>query len=453
MSRRFLEELNGDRDGAFRSFLDRTKPEPDICWYPSAGEDFHDVLYLDRAYARLHPASGPDESFPDIFIHTDHNGKILAGFQKGDSILVDDGRTRISLERDTMDALAPVGSDDPVPSGDTRHGEVLYFQLNVECSVGRHHQYDTRGLQDFRFDPDTDRWHWRYKAHVLHVCMENSAFLRKIMEIDTRLSHAYFHRDPIRWFGKPIFPFLDDHSAFLPWLGCRHVVTVGAEEIPPYWHIIRSRVKPHYSPRINWFRMDRWDKAHFLEYMKHDDSEFVFWDLTKLTEPELQDLMDCCRKGNRFNSILIPVIGANLPSEEFESAVLPRMFRYLISSGRWKLVGELLGLSSALQASCRHLTSELRILPASEALMALETIGPRSYGLLDYEGVAGDRGEEMYNALKDWPFGIRHFDATSVPQAAHDDLNAFLGRMVLRKNLRLRRLQKWSWYEVEYLGR
>jgi len=53
MSRKFLEMLNGDRKGPFSRFLAKAGPEPAICWYPSAGQDFRDVLYLDPAYARL----------------------------------------------------------------------------------------------------------------------------------------------------------------------------------------------------------------------------------------------------------------------------------------------------------------------------------------------------------------------------------------------------------------
>jgi hypothetical protein len=45
MSRKLLLELNGGCHGAFHKWLDQLKREPPIAWYPSAGEDFRDLLY------------------------------------------------------------------------------------------------------------------------------------------------------------------------------------------------------------------------------------------------------------------------------------------------------------------------------------------------------------------------------------------------------------------------
>ena len=49
MSIEFLQSLNGHNRGALRNWLDRLDHEPRIAWYPSAGEDFRDLMYLQPA--------------------------------------------------------------------------------------------------------------------------------------------------------------------------------------------------------------------------------------------------------------------------------------------------------------------------------------------------------------------------------------------------------------------
>lgn len=73
MSREMLYELNGNRNGKFRRWLDNFNGEPRIAWYPSAGTDFRDMLYLHPAFREISKSSKSSEPPPpDIFLHTDY---------------------------------------------------------------------------------------------------------------------------------------------------------------------------------------------------------------------------------------------------------------------------------------------------------------------------------------------------------------------------------------------
>ncbi|PMP84152.1 MAG: hypothetical protein C0175_00615, partial [Caldisericum exile] len=73
MSINLLKYLNGNKNGYFKRYIDRLKNDPLIAWYPSAGNDFHPLLYLSPAYSRYNPPKeNVEESFPDIFLFTDY---------------------------------------------------------------------------------------------------------------------------------------------------------------------------------------------------------------------------------------------------------------------------------------------------------------------------------------------------------------------------------------------
>ena len=57
MSKELLYNLNGNRTGEFKKFLDGINGEPRIAWYPSAGEDFRALIYLDPSYSKINPAT------------------------------------------------------------------------------------------------------------------------------------------------------------------------------------------------------------------------------------------------------------------------------------------------------------------------------------------------------------------------------------------------------------
>ena len=97
MSRELLLNLNGNNKGEFQKFLDKVKGEPRIAWYPSAGEDFRALLYLDPSYSRINPASVLEPQSPDIFLFTDYYPWKYSRFLD-DRTIYSDSRTTVFIE-------------------------------------------------------------------------------------------------------------------------------------------------------------------------------------------------------------------------------------------------------------------------------------------------------------------------------------------------------------------
>ena len=77
MSTQFLQELNGNNTGHFKTFLTGLQTtEPIIAWYPSARADFRNFIFLSSGYAAL---NFKDEKWtaPDLFIYTDYDSAFL----------------------------------------------------------------------------------------------------------------------------------------------------------------------------------------------------------------------------------------------------------------------------------------------------------------------------------------------------------------------------------------
>lgn len=74
MSLQLLNKLAGNTNGSFRKFIDtfNDEREPRIAWYPSAGEDFRALLYLNKEYIKSNPARGKEPNPPDVFLFTDY---------------------------------------------------------------------------------------------------------------------------------------------------------------------------------------------------------------------------------------------------------------------------------------------------------------------------------------------------------------------------------------------
>ena len=96
MSRELLLNLNGNNKGEFQKFLDKVKGEPRIAWYPSAGEDFRALLYLDPSYSRINPASVLEPQSPDIFLFTDYYPWKYSRFLD-DRTIYSDSRTTVFI--------------------------------------------------------------------------------------------------------------------------------------------------------------------------------------------------------------------------------------------------------------------------------------------------------------------------------------------------------------------
>ena len=67
---RLIAAADGDRAG-WREFVSRLAPDARILWYPAAGDDLRDMVFLHPA-GLAHLGWAVDE-IPDLFIHTDYN--------------------------------------------------------------------------------------------------------------------------------------------------------------------------------------------------------------------------------------------------------------------------------------------------------------------------------------------------------------------------------------------
>lgn len=97
MSKKLLMDLNGNKAGQFKEFLDQFERDPRIAWYPSAGSDFRGLLYLHPNYSQLFPASEQEPQPPDIFLFTDYDPwSYSLPLRQG--TIFSDGRTTVRID-------------------------------------------------------------------------------------------------------------------------------------------------------------------------------------------------------------------------------------------------------------------------------------------------------------------------------------------------------------------
>ena len=97
MSRQLLTDLNGNKTGPLKKFLDDFNGEPRIAWYPSAGKDFRALFYLNPKYSYLHPTIVKEPQPPDLFLFTDYFPWQNSSFLDN-TIIYSDDRTSIFIE-------------------------------------------------------------------------------------------------------------------------------------------------------------------------------------------------------------------------------------------------------------------------------------------------------------------------------------------------------------------
>jgi hypothetical protein len=97
MSKELLSNLNGNKSGQLKKFIDEFEGEPRIAWYPSAGTDFRALLYLHPSYSQLHPATENEPAQPDIFLFTDYFPWQNSTFLDSKTIY-SDSRTYVTIE-------------------------------------------------------------------------------------------------------------------------------------------------------------------------------------------------------------------------------------------------------------------------------------------------------------------------------------------------------------------
>jgi len=169
MSKEILYNLNGTNSGAFRKWLDNFKGEPRIAWYPSAGEDFRDLLYLHPKFSEIEPASKPEPQPPDIFLHTDYFPWSTSTFLDNRTIHQDD-HTTVSVKFIEELPRCNLPLDNQIVNfreGSHATGRVLFLEIGIQSNI----------LSDFT-------------SPVIYAFVENAAFCaEKILPHKGRLSH------------------------------------------------------------------------------------------------------------------------------------------------------------------------------------------------------------------------------------------------------------------------
>jgi len=155
MSTELLSDLNGTNNGPFKRWLQDLKVEPRIAWYPSAGEDFRDLLYLHPNYLPTSRNSSLVPPCPNIFLHTDYFPWENSRFLDNSSIHLDD-RTSIFVKSIEELPRCDLPLDDQIvdfPKGSSATGRVLFLEVGI----------DSDALGEF-------------SVPVIYAFVENSAF-------------------------------------------------------------------------------------------------------------------------------------------------------------------------------------------------------------------------------------------------------------------------------------
>lgn len=169
MSLKFLEEINGGKSGQFREWLTGRTEDPRICWYPSAGQDFRDLLYLSSAYSSEYPGERPDPEPPELFLHTDYFPWTGSSFLDTRTIHLDSS-TKVTVESIEQLPRCELPLDEQIvdfPRGSIATGRVIFMWVLVES-----HQLGER------------------RVPVVYAFVENAAFCSRIMlPGEARISH------------------------------------------------------------------------------------------------------------------------------------------------------------------------------------------------------------------------------------------------------------------------
>ena len=169
MSKQLLYNLNGGKNGAFRNWLAGLKGEPRIAWYPSAGKDFRDLLYLHPGFAERSQPTRLDPSLPNIFLHTDYFAKAFLQFIDNRTLHIDK-RTSVIIKSLEELPRCDLPLDSQIvhfSSGSTATGRVLFLEIEIQSNVF--------GV---------------FTRPVIYAFVENAAFCaEKILPQQGRLSH------------------------------------------------------------------------------------------------------------------------------------------------------------------------------------------------------------------------------------------------------------------------
>ncbi len=99
-------------------------------WYPSAGDDFRDLIFLSGKYPCIDTA-------PELFIHTDCSAVFM--FHKKDNIVYEDGHTVIRAEKlQNFERLHPVQEFAHFQCAKTYNGRTALFQISIDSDTFGH---------------------------------------------------------------------------------------------------------------------------------------------------------------------------------------------------------------------------------------------------------------------------------------------------------------------------
>jgi hypothetical protein len=254
MSRALLESLAGPRQTNFSRWLAANFGEPRIAWYPSAGTDLRDVLYLNEHYRNVSPPRGDEPLAPNLFLHTDYFVGDHSRFLDRPIVHIDDNTT---IAVDTIEELPPLKlplHNDLVafgPSSATHR--VVFFTVEV-----RSHRLGS------------------FRAPILYVFSENAAFCSEcLLQHEARISHVvqvrYGHglgggrsgpgwiRAQLARLRAEVYVTDSHHDVF----NCQDLVvqyfpTLRSPDVDPSsWPIIRQMPQSHwdgYGP-VTWYRV------------------------------------------------------------------------------------------------------------------------------------------------------------------------------------------------------
>lgn len=171
MSKELLYKLNGSKEGGLLRWLKNFNGEPRIAWYPSAGGDFRDLLYLNPAYLKTNPPSFEGEpNQPDIFLHTDYFPWSNSTFLDNAAVYRDD-RTIVSVKsiEELPKCNLPLDNQIVVcPDDSHATGRVCFLDVEIES--------DKLG---------------KISAPVIYAFVENAAFCGKlVIPQNARFSHV-----------------------------------------------------------------------------------------------------------------------------------------------------------------------------------------------------------------------------------------------------------------------
>lgn len=147
--------------------------DPNICWYPSAENDYRDIFELSQERAEKHGI----EELPDLFIHTDYNSSHFESASKGREII---------LENDSI-----------YPQIGRRYELVLNENININYKNIQKPWLASRKPIVYLIDVEIPlSSNETINKTVIYFCLENINFLEEIIfQYNLKITHLYRFRD------------------------------------------------------------------------------------------------------------------------------------------------------------------------------------------------------------------------------------------------------------------